>query len=88
VLAAVAAVYDPPDVCSVMPCASTRLGWFEGLAVFFLLPGVLGGAGLSVAVHWLLYGTPRLPRPGWLPRLVVIAACVVGALAGVLSLTG
>lgn len=58
------------------------------MALFTLLPGVVVGGALSMLVHRLLYGAGRLPRPGWLPRVIIIPAIVTGVLLGVLVVAG
>jgi hypothetical protein len=78
----------PPGGCRQIGCAADGGEWFHLMALIVLLPGVLGGAALSSLVQRLLYGSVRLPRPGWLPRLTVIPPLVLGFALAMIFLVG
>jgi hypothetical protein len=83
-----AAYSPPPGGCRLVGCANDRGEWFYVMALITLTPGVLGGAALSSLVHRLLYGSVRLPRPGWVPRLAVMPPLVLGFALLVIFLFG
>lgn len=84
-----AATYSPPPGgCQLFNCANDGGEWFYQGVLLVLLPGMIGGAVISSLVHRLLYGTVELPRPGALPRLVVISPLVLGLALAVIYLFG